>query len=126
MAGLGIGLGVEFAILFRYRLFWIGGEIVPEMLEIDPFAAADQRQRRLAVEMEMPEIAQQKHIVPVADAGQERFHQYQPVDFAGILRRIGIGDHQPDVVPDQPDAVVFEALQQRVDVLRHCRLGVAV
>ncbi len=42
------------------------------------------------------------------------------------MRRIGVGDHQPDIVTDQPDAVVFETLQQRVDVLRHRRLGIAV
>ena len=96
------------------------------MLKVNPFAPRDQRQRRRAVEMEMPEIAQQEDAVPVADTGQECFHQHQPIDLAGVLRRIGIGHHQPDIVADQPDAVVFEVFHQRVDVPRHRRLGVAI
>ena len=95
------------------------------MLEINPLAPCHQRQRRLAVEMEMPEIAQQKDAVPVAHAGQERLHQHQPIDLVRVLRRVAIGHHQPDAVTDQPDAVVVEAFHQRVDVLRHCRLGVS-
>jgi hypothetical protein len=96
------------------------------MLKVNPFAPRDQRQRRLAVEMEMPEIAQQEDAVPVADTGQERFHQHQPIDLAGVLRRIGVGHHQPDIVADQPDAAVFEIFHQRVDVPRHRRLGVTI
>ena len=61
----------------------IGGKIIPEMFEINPLAAGHQRQRRLAEEMEMPEIAQQEHVVPFADAGQERLHQHQAIDFVG-------------------------------------------
>ena len=96
------------------------------MIEIDPLAAGDQRQRRLAVEVEMPEIAQQEDVIPFADAGQERFHQHEPIDLGGILRRIGIGDHQPDIVADQANAIVFEVLDQRMNVPRHRRLGVTV
>ena len=103
----------------------VGGEIVPEMLEVDAFAAVHQRQRRLAVKMEMPEIAHQPNIAPVPDARQERVHQRDAVDLARILRRIGVGDHQPDVVPDNPDALEAQLLHERVDVLRHLRLGVA-
>ena len=96
------------------------------MLEINPLAAGHQRQRRLAEEMEMPEIAQQKDVVPVADAGQERLHQHEPIDFGRVLRRIGIGDHQPDIVADQTDSVVFQAFHQRMDILRHRLLGVSI
>ena len=95
------------------------------MFEIDALAAGDQRQRRLAEEVEVPEIAQQKDVIPFANAGQERFHQHDPVDFARVLRRIGVGDHQSDIVTDQPDTVVFEAFHQCVDVLRHRLLGVS-
>src|SRR6266849_10788301 len=55
---------IEFAIFFRHRFFRIGGKIIPEMLEINPFTPCHQRQRRLAIEMEMPEIAQEKDVVP--------------------------------------------------------------
>src|SRR3954451_19664450 len=49
--------------------------------------------------MEMPEIAQQKDAVPVPDSGQERLLQHESIDVTGPLRRIGIGDHQPDIWP---------------------------
>ena len=45
------------------------------MLEIDPFAAIHQLERRLAVEVEVPQVAQQPDLGPVADAGQECVHQ---------------------------------------------------
>src|SRR6202022_415582 len=72
VAGLGIGISIKFAIVFRNRILRIGGKIIPEMLKINPLTPRDQRQRSLAVEMEMPEIAQQKDAVPVADTRQER------------------------------------------------------
>ena len=126
LPGLAYSLGIELAIRLGDGFGGIGGEIVPEMIEIDPLAAGDQRQRRLAEEMEMPEIAQQEDVIPFADAGQEGFHQHETIDLGGILRRIGIGDHQPDIVADQANAIVFEVLDQRMNVPRHRRLGVAV
>ena len=83
VAGPGILLRIELAIGLRDRFRGIGGKVVPEMFEINSLAAGDQRQRRLAEEMEVPEIAQQKDVIPVADAGEERFHQHDPVDFVG-------------------------------------------
>ena len=52
--------------------------------------------------MEVPEVAQQPDVGPVADAGQERIHQDDALDLGGILRRIRVGDHQADVVSDDP------------------------
>ena len=104
----------------------VGGEIVPEMLEINAFAAVYQRERRLAVKMEMPEIAHQPHVAPVSDARQEGVHQRNPVHLARILRRIGVGDHQPDIVPDNPNVLVAQFAHERVYVLRHFGLGVAI
>ena len=103
----------------------IGGEIVPEMLEIDAFAALDQRQRRLAVEVEMPEVAQQPDLRPVADAGQERIHQRDAADVRRILGGIGIGDHQPDVVAGDADIPQAKRHGKRVDVRGHGLLVVA-
>ena len=99
-AGRGIGGGVELAIRFRDRVRRVGGEVVPEVLEVDALAAGDQLQRRLAVEVEVPEVAQQPDALPVADAGQERVHQHDPLDLGRILRGVGVGDHQADVVAD--------------------------
>ena len=54
--------------------------------KIDPLASGDERQRRLAVEVEVPEVAQQPDVLPVADAGQERVHQHDAVDLGRELR----------------------------------------
>lgn len=48
------------------------------MLKIDAFATVHERQRRLAVEMEMPEIPQQPYVAPVPHARQEGVHQQAP------------------------------------------------
>ena len=44
---------------------------------------------------------------------------------AGILRGVGVGDHQADVVAGDPGGLQLERLRQRVDVLRHRLLVVA-
>ena|SRR5262245_784289 len=55
----------------RHRVLPIGREVVPEVLEIYPLAPLHQRQRHLAVEVGVPQVAQEPHVLPVADAGQE-------------------------------------------------------
>ena len=77
----------------------VGGEIVPEMLEIDALATVYERERRLAVEMEMPKIPYQSYVAPVPYAWQERVHQNNSIYFAWILRRIGVGNHQANIGP---------------------------
>src|SRR3546814_20655837 len=76
----------------------VGGEVIPEMLEIDALAAMHQRQRRLAVEMEMPQVAQQPDLGPVADAGPEGIHQHDLCRLLRKLRRTRIGEHHADVM----------------------------
>src|SRR5260370_1572301 len=61
-AALRISLGIDTTIALRHRFRAIRREVVPEVLEIDPLAARDELERRLAIEMEMPEIAQQPHL----------------------------------------------------------------
>src|ERR1700680_5081980 len=56
-AGLMIGLGVKAAITLRHGFFAVGSKVVPEMFEIDSFAAGDELERSLTVKMKMPEIA---------------------------------------------------------------------
>ena len=79
-ARLGVGVGVEAAIRLGDRARAVGGEVVPEVLEVDPLAARDELQRHLAVEMEVPQVAQQPDALPVADTGQERVHQHDALD----------------------------------------------
>ena len=43
----------------------------------------------------------------------------------GILGGIGVGDHQPDIMTDNPDALVPERCRERVHVMRHRLLIVA-
>src|SRR5205823_14066542 len=53
-----VGRGVESAIGLRHRLGLIRGEVVPEMLEVDAFPPLDQRKGCVAIEVEVPEVAQ--------------------------------------------------------------------
>jgi hypothetical protein len=104
----------------------VGGEVVPEMLEVDALASGDEFQRRLAVEVEVPLVAQQPYRLPVADAGQERVHQHDAFDLVRILRRVRIRDHQADVVADDLHLRKAELVHERMDVLRQRLLVVAI
>jgi hypothetical protein len=57
-AWLRIGLCINAAIGLGYRMFWIGSEVVPEVLEVGSFAPLNQCQRHITVEVKMPKIAQ--------------------------------------------------------------------
>ncbi len=107
-------------------MFSVGGEIVPEMLEVDALATVHQGKRRLAIKMEVPKVPHQPDVAPVPDARQEGVHQSNPIHLAGILRRISVRNHQSDVVADNPNALESKFARQRVDVLRHRGLGIAL
>ena len=74
--GLRVGLGVDPSVRLGHRVVSIGREVVPEVLEVDPLAPLHQCQRHLAVEVEVPQVAQQPDVLPVADARQEGVHQH--------------------------------------------------
>jgi hypothetical protein len=95
------------------------------MFEVDSLAAGDQLERRFAIEVEMPEVAQQPDFGPVSDAGQKRIHQHDAVDLGGILRGISVSDHQPDIVASDAHALMSKRGGESMDVLRHCLLVVA-
>ncbi len=96
------------------------------MLQVGALAARHQGQRRLAVEMEMPEIAHQPHVAPVPHPRQEGIHQGDAIHLRGMLCRIGIGHHQADIVADDANALQTEALHQGANILGHDGLGVAI
>jgi hypothetical protein len=125
-AGSGIRFRVKAAVAFRDGMGRVGGEIVPEMLEIDTFATVDESKRRLTIEMEMPKIAHEPNVAPVSYSRQERVHQRNAIDLVRILRRVGVSDHQSDIVPDNLNVLEAKFAYERVDVLRHCGLGVAI
>jgi hypothetical protein len=89
-------------------VFRVGRKVVPEMLKVDSLATLDQLQRHLTVEVKVPHIAQEPDILPVADAGQEGVHQHHPIRGLWELGRVGVGDHQPDVMPDDPDPIELQ------------------
>ena len=75
--------------------------------------------------MEVPQVAQQPDLGPVADAGQEGIHQNDAFHFPGVLRGVGVGDHQANVMTDDFDLVVAERLHQRMNILGEGLLVVA-
>lgn len=76
-------------------------------------------QRRRAVKVKMPEVPEEPDVHPIAHPGKKGVHQCDPVHFGGILSGVGVGDHQPDIVAYNPDALVPEQCREGVDVLRH-------
>ena len=106
-------------------MFWIGGEVVPKMLEGSPLAAFDQRQRHFAVEMEVPQIAHQPDVFPITDAGQEGVHKHKALGLLRELRGVSVGDHQPDVVTNDARALESQRRNKRVNIHGHALFVVA-
>ena len=68
-------------------------------------------------EMKMPERWSSVDFFPdIADARNWRFEQSKLFHFSGILRGIGIGHHQADVVPHQIDLLIAKALHKLMDI----------
>src|SRR5437016_11431287 len=56
-AGLRIRSGIKLPVRFQHRVLRVGGKIIPEMLEVDPFTSGNQLERRFAIEVKVPEIS---------------------------------------------------------------------
>ena len=67
----------------------------------------------------MPEIPQQPDGRPIADAGEEGVHQRDPGHLGRVLRGVGIGDHQPDIMSYDADTLVPEGRGEGANILRH-------
>src|ERR1700674_2540762 len=104
----------------------VGREVVPEMLEIGPFAPRDELERRLAVKVKVPEVLEQPDALPITDARQERIHEYNAIDLAWILRGVRIRDHEPDIMAGQSYVLESEGRGERVNVPRQRLLFVAI
>ena len=85
----------------------------------------DEPERRLAVEVEVPEVAQEPDVLPVADAGQEGVEERDALDLRREPRGVGVRDHESDVVPGDCDLRVAERHGERMDVAGHRHLVVA-
>src|SRR5437660_856340 len=99
----------------RARL--VGGEIVPEVFEVDAFATLHQRFRRRAVETEMPDPGVVVDRPPLADTRQESVHERQLLDLLWVHGGISVGDHQSDVVPHNLDLLESESIDGGMNAL---------
>ena len=113
------------AVGFRDGLLRVGREVVPEVLEVGPLAPRHERERGLAVEVEVPEVAHQPDVLPGPDAGQERVHQHDALGLLRELGRVRVRHHQADVVPHDGGAIHAQRADELVDVHGHVLLVVA-
>src|SRR3954463_16692499 len=102
----------------------IGGELVPEAIEVDPFATFDQPLRIRSAEIEMPEQGTLDDVLPVANARQRRVDYHPPRDPVRILGGESVADHVTDVVGYQIGLVDLEAIENASEVsgLVHLRI----
>jgi hypothetical protein len=67
----------------------------------------------------MPQIAHEPNALPIANPRQKGVHQDHLVNLGRVLRRIGVGHHQTDVMPNESDFFFAELLDKFVNVLCH-------
>ncbi len=115
------GPRIERRIMFARRLvdrFRIGGQFVPEAIQINALAALHQTFDVRSAEIEMPEQRALRDFFPVADAGQRRVHRHPTGD---AIRKQGgerIADHIADVVRHQLGALDVELVENSGDIGR--------
>src|SRR6266542_5939711 len=85
-ARLRVSLCVKLAVSFRHGMVRVGSEVIPEVLEVSPLATFDQRQRHFSVKMEMPQVAHQPDILPIADTGKKCVHEHKALGLLWELR----------------------------------------
>ena len=116
----GAGQGVERGVVLARSLAEagrVGGELVPEAVEVDPLPPRHQAFRIRPLEGEMPERPAADDLLPRADAGQRRVHDGEAGDPLRVLRRQRIADHVADVVGDQRRPRDAERIEQPGHVL---------
>ena len=127
-AGRGIGRCVELEVVVGDR----GGvedALVDDVLEVLPLAPGHQHLRHVAdvVEAEVPHARVGQERIEDGRARDRRLHQDQMRKFVPVRLRICVGDHQPDVVADEGDGLLYLEMlaHEPVDVLSHGALVVA-
>ena len=112
--------------MWRRRVGWgTGAEVVPDAVEIDALAALDEALFVGAPEGEVPEAVVFDDVVPGGDAGEGSVHDDEALDFVGVERGVGVGDHDADVVRDDEGAVEAEGGDDGANVGGLCLLVVA-
>jgi hypothetical protein len=63
-------------------------------------------------------ISGEPDALPIADTRQERIHQDDLANFGRVLSRIGIGDHQTNVMSDEAHLLIAELVHKFSHVYR--------
>jgi len=63
----------------------------------------------------MPDAGVVVHILPSGHAGKKRVHYHQFLRLGRKLCGVSVGDHQPDVVADDPRSLDTQRFRERVD-----------
>src|SRR5258707_1336452 len=101
---------------FYTKALRIGGEFVPEAVEIDPLAPGDQPFFIRAPKGKMPQRVAARDLVPGPDSGQRRIQQREFGDAVGILGGEGIADHIADVMGDEVGSLNMQRIEQAGDI----------
>src|SRR3954471_10537821 len=105
-------------------MFGFGGEVIPEVLQVNAFAAFDQGQRDVPIKMKVPKVAHEPDAFPIADTGQKSIHQHDAFGFLRELRGVSIRNHQSNIVTNNARAIKAERPYQIVNIHGHVLLVV--
>src|SRR6266498_1362810 len=85
----------------------ISREVIPKMFKINSFAARHELERGFAVKVKVPQVSQQPHRLPIANAWKK-------------------GVHQPDIMTNHNLFTKTQRDCESVNILRHRFLGITV
>src|SRR6476661_5628851 len=97
---------------------FVGGENIPEILEVNTFPSLHQFFWILAVESKMPDVWRIVDRLPTWHAGQKCVHHGELLCFVRKLRGICVRNHQSDVMADHTRLVAFEREREVMDLSR--------
>ena len=103
----------------------IGGEIVPEAVEIDLFAPFHEPFHVRPAEAEMPQQRALDDLLPRTDAWNRSVDQHHLADALGMFLGEGESHHIADVMGDDVGTIDLEPVKDSRDVLRLVHLGEA-
>ncbi len=113
--------GVESGVVLTRglgKMRGVGGELVPEAVEVDALAARDEALHVGAAEPEMPEQRVFQDLVPGPDTRHRRVHQHQLRHPVRISRGQRVGDHVADVAGHHIGARCPQRIHHADDVRR--------
>ena len=105
---------------------WIGGELVPEAVEINALATSHQALHVGPAEAEMPEQRILQNVVPWPDARHWRIHHHEARGATLVCCGEGEGHHVADVVADYIGLANVQRVEHTSDVFGLVLFGEAV